>query len=148
MFGKFSKEASLLGLARFVKDAGGNVLGLLNPKDGTTIVFGGGSSTVTVTKVAASGANQALTFAASGDKAYDITLNSNCTFTLTGGVAGQKQAVNLIIRQSGAGGFVPNLPAGILWSSGSAPIPNTVLGKVDFITFTTVDAGVTVLGSY
>lgn len=50
MFGKFTKEASLLGLAKFVKDASGNVLGLFNPKDGSTISLGGSSVKSPATK--------------------------------------------------------------------------------------------------
>lgn len=38
------KYAEILGLSRWVRDASGNVLGLVNPKDGSTIVLGNGAN--------------------------------------------------------------------------------------------------------
>ncbi|MCB4811704.1 hypothetical protein LG204_10295 [Methylovorus menthalis] len=107
----------------------------------------GGGATVCNT-IAASGASQALAFATSGDKAYDVTLNSNCNFTFTGGVVGQLQTITLILRQNGSGGFIPTFPAGVKWPGGVAPIPNTSAGRIDVISIQSPDAGVTLLGSY
>lgn len=107
----------------------------------------GGGATVCNT-IAASGASQALAFATSGDKAYDVTLNANCNFTFTGGVVGQLQTITLVLRQSVSGGFIPTFPAGVKWPGGVAPIPNTTVGRIDVITIQSPDAGVTLLGSY
>jgi hypothetical protein len=122
--------------------------------DGTTITASGGvisgvaGGTVPVTTVAASGASQALTFATSGSKCYDITLTANCAITLTGGTAGQLQTITLILRQSGGGGFTPTLPAGVEWPGGQAPSPNTVSGKIDVFYLSTPDASTTQFGNY
>ena len=101
-----------------------------------------------VTTIAASGASQTLAFPASGSAAYDITLTANCTFTLTGGKAGEFQTLTVILRQGIGAGFLATLPSGIIWESGIPPVPNTMAGKVDVFVFSTPDAGVTKIGRY
>ena len=113
-----------------------------------TAISGGGSSSTPVTTIASSGASQALAFPASGSACYDVTLTANCTFTLTGGTAGQYQRVTLILRQDATAGRVATLPSGVKWTSGVTPTPNTVAGKIDVFYFHTPDAGTTVLGGY
>lgn len=108
----------------------------------------GGSGNTPVTTIATSGASQALAFPATGNAAFDVTLTANCAITFTGGTAGQLQTITLILRQSGSGGFIPTFPAGVKWPSGTPPIPNTTLGKLDVITIQTPDAGATLIGSY
>lgn len=109
--------------------------------------LGTGGSTSS-TAIASSGSSQSLSFPASGDASYDITLDANCTFSFSGGTAGQLQTLTLIIRQSGDGGFIPAFPAGVKWPGGTAPIPNTTAGKIDVVTIQTPDAGTTLLGGY
>lgn len=101
-----------------------------------------------VVQVASSGAAQAIAFPSSGDRCYDVTLNANCTFTLSGGAAGQLQTITLIIRQSGGGGFIPTLPSSIKWPNGTPPTPNTVVGRIDKLVLQTSDSGTTYIGSY
>ena len=103
---------------------------------------------VPVTTIAASGASQALAAAAAGDRAFDITLTANCALSLSGGVAGQQQAITVYLRQSGAGGFQPALPPGVRWPGGTAPTPNSAAGVIDVFRFATPDAGATWFGSY
>lgn len=108
----------------------------------------GGAVATSLNLVPASGASQALAFAASGDTAYDITLTADCVLTLAGGAAGQLQKVVLVLRQDGIGGHVPALPAGVRWNGGTPPAANTAADQIDVYMFQTPDAGVTILGSF
>lgn len=112
------------------------------------VASGGGSTTVPVTTIAASGSSRALAFPASGNAAYDITLTANCAVTLTGGTAGQYQTITLILRQDATAGRTPTLPNGVKWPGGTAPTPNTTAGNIDVFTFSTPDARATVIGGY
>lgn len=112
------------------------------------VASGGGSTTVPVTTIAASGSSRALAFPASGNAAYDITLTANCAVTLTGGTAGQYQTITLVLRQDATAGRTPTLPDGVKWPGGTAPTPNTTAGNIDVFTFSTPDARATVIGGY
>lgn len=101
-----------------------------------------------VTTILSSGASRALVFPASGSAGYDITLTANCTFTLSGGTAGELQTLTVFLRQGVGAGFLATLPAGIIWNGGIPPVPNTLAGRVDVYAFSTPDAGVTIFGSY
>ena len=103
------------------------------------------ASTPVIT-VSASGAAQALTVPAQGDRAYDIVLTANCALSLTGGSAGVAQTVHLWLRQAGGGGFTPALPAGVKWPVGGPPVPGTAAGQIDVYKFTTLDGGATFTG--
>ena len=107
----------------------------------------GGSSTVPVTTIAASGASQSLAFPTSGSKAYDVTLTGNCAFTLSGGAAGQLQMITLVVR-GGAGGFTPALPSGIKWPGGIAPSIDASSGSYNEFYIRTIDGGTTYSGNY
>ena len=107
----------------------------------------GAGAVIPVIAVASSGASQALVAPAQGSAAYDVTLTSNCTFTLSGGTAGQMQVVTLFLRQDATAGRVPTLPS-VRWAGGTAPTPNTAAGKIDVFRFTTPDGGVTWFGDY
>lgn len=109
--------------------------------------FVGSTSTVPVTTVSASGTSQALAFASSGSKAYDVTLTGNCAFAISGGTAGQLQTITLVIR-GGAGGFTPTLPSGIKWPGGVAPAVNTSAGSYNEFYIRTIDGGTTYSGNY
>lgn len=109
---------------------------------------GGGGATVTpVTIVATSGSAQTITFPASGNAVFDVTLNADCTFTLAGGTAGQYQTITLIIRQDVTAGHTPTLPAA-RWPGSITPTPNTLAGGIDVFTLSTPDARTTVFGGY
>lgn len=116
---------------------------------GLTLVGGVLSAAVAVPvkTVTVSGAGQTLAAPIIGNIAYDITLTSNCTITLTGGTAGQLQTVSLFLRQDATAGRVPMLPA-VRWAGGTTPTPNTAAGKIDVFRFTTPDGGVTWFGDY
>lgn len=114
---------------------------------GTAGSGGGGSSIVAVTTIASSGTAQALAFPASGNAAYDVTLTGNCTFTLTGGTAGQIQRVQLLTRQDATGGRVPVLP-GVFWAGNVNPVPDSRKTQINEFDFVTSDGGVTTLGKY
>ncbi len=108
-------------------------------------------SPLTVTVVAASGSAQTLAAPGGpngGSSAYDVTLTASCTFSLSGGVAGQVQSIMLFLRQDATAGRVATLPAGVKWAGGAAPTPNTAAGSMDVFMFFTPDAGVTWFGSY
>ena len=104
--------------------------------------------TAPLVTAASCNSSQALTFPASGTAAYDLTLTGACAVTLAGGTAGQVQTITLFSRQDATAGRVLTLPPGVKWSGGNAPTPNTAAGGIDVFTFTTPDAGATVLGSY
>ena len=106
-----------------------------------------GPATVPVVTVASSGTSQALTFAASGSRAYDVTLSANCSFTISGGTNGELQTVSLLIR-GGAGGFSVSLPTNVKWKGGSAPSVDTSAGSLFILRFQTSDGGSTYAGNY
>lgn len=126
----------------------GSGVTVTNAPGSITIASTASGGTVPVTTVATSGTSQALAFPASGSVGYDITLTANCTITITGGTAGQQQSITIWLRQDSTAGRVPTLPAGIKWQGGIAPTPNTLAGRIDSYTITTMDAGTTLLGRY
>lgn len=101
-----------------------------------------------VTAIAASGASVVLAAPASGHAAFDVALTANCTFSLSGGTAGQLQVLTLFLRQDTTAGRVATLPSNARWTGGVAPTPNTAAGKIDVFRFTTPDGGVTWFGDY
>lgn len=107
----------------------------------------GGGGTVPVTTVATSGTSQALSFAAAGSKAYDVTLTGNCAFTITGGAANQDQTLKLWVR-AGAGGFTPSFPNTVVWRGGTAPSAALGSGALLTISFSTPDGGTTIEGVF
>jgi hypothetical protein len=109
---------------------------------------GSGTGTVPVTTVAASGTAQTISFPAAGSVAYDVTLTGNCTFSLSGGTAGQLQTITLILREDATAGRTITLPGTIKWSGGLAPTFDTGAGAINIVRLMTPDAGATVFGSY
>lgn len=94
----------------------------------------GGSSSVPVTVVAASGSTQTIAFASSGNIAYDITLSANCTFTITAPAnTGTYRTLTLVIRPASFQATLPASSGALAWSGGSAPTPSTT--AVTVITF-------------
>lgn len=103
--------------------------------------------TTPVTMVSASGASQTLVFAAQGFNCYDITLNTNCTYSFSGGTVGQWQQCFLVERQPTTGStvYTGTLPSGVKYAYGT-PSQSTVVGQIRALIFGTPDGGVTVLG--
>ena len=125
------------------------LLGILLSGQALAQVPMGGSGAAlptTLATLAESGGSQALAFASSGNAAYDITLNGNTSFTLTGGVSGQYQTITAVLRQGGSGGYTATMPANVKWASGSAPVFSTASGTVTTVIFGTSDGGATIVG--
>ncbi len=106
----------------------------------------GAALPTTLATLAETGGSQPLAFASTGNAAYDITLNGNTSFTLTGGTSGQFQSITAIFRQGGSGGFTPSLPATVQWASGTAPVFPTTAGTVTTVILGTSDGGKTIVG--
>ena len=121
---------------------------LLSGSVAAQVPMGGSGAALptTLATVSDTGGSQPLAFAPFGDAAYDITLNGNTTFTLTGGTAGQYQTITAVFREGGSGGYTPTLPANVKWASGSAPVITTAAGTVTTVIFGTSDGGQTIVG--
>lgn len=99
----------------------------------------------TLTTVAASGASYAMDYSASQN--YDITLTAACTLSITNPPAsGSMGSVTVILRQGGSGSYGITDPAGTVWPNGTAPTLSTAVGKVDILSYMTVDGGSTWFG--
>lgn len=110
---------------------------------------GGGSTTVPVTTIASSGAAQTLPFAASGDKAFVITLTANCTLSFSGGVVGQRQSVYVRAVQDPTAGRTLTFSGIAGWTGGIAPSGTGAgAGTSARYRFVTDDGGATVWGEY
>ena len=105
------------------------------------------AAAVPVITVAASGTSQALSFPASGSRAYDVTLTANCSFSVSGGVSGELQTITLITR-GGTGGFSLTLPTNVKWKGGTAPTVDTSAGSLGVIRIQTSDGGATYAGNF
>ena len=113
----------------------------------TNSVLSTSAAAVPVSTVVTSGSSQALAFASSGSRAYDVTLTANCTFSVSGGVAGELQTVTVIIR-GGNGGFSVTLPSNVKWKGGTAPTVDTSAGSINVIRLQTSDGGTTYAGNF
>lgn len=105
-------------------------------------VTGGGVETVST--VAATGSTETLDLA--NGNVHDITLDANCTLTLTGSTASKACSMTIIVRQDGTGSRTLTWPASVKWPGSTAPTLSTGASKVDVITLVTVDNGTTWLG--
>jgi len=86
----------------------------------------------------------ALTIDASSSSGWikTITLNNNCTFTLTGATSGRATLLELVLSQDATGSRTVTWPASVKWSGG-APTLSTAASAVDRIVLTTYNAGTT-----
>lgn len=86
----------------------------------------------------------ALTIDASSTSglAKTITLNNNCTFTLTGATSGQVASLELILKQDATGSRTVTWPASVKWSGG-APTLSSAANAVDRIVLASYDGGTT-----
>jgi len=71
-----------------------------------------------------------------------ITLNGNCTFTLTGATSGLVATLELVLTQDGAGSRTVTWPASVKWSGG-APTLSTASGATDRVVLTSYNGGTT-----
>jgi hypothetical protein len=74
-----------------------------------------------------------------------VTMTGNCTFTLTGAVAGVASALELVLTQDGTGGRTATWPASVKWAGG-APVLSTAIGAVDRIVLVSYNGGTTWFG--
>lgn len=105
------------------------------------------AATVPVTTIAASGSSQSLIFSSFGSRAYDVTLNANCSFSVSGGSVGELQTLTLILR-GGSGGFTAALPGNVKWKGGAAPTVDTSAGSIYLVKIQTSDGGATYAGNF
>lgn len=95
----------------------------------------------TVNTVAASGATETLDLAAGNF--HDVTLDADCTLTLTGATAGVECYMTILLRQDGTGSRTVTWPASVEWVGGSAPTLQTAASAWDIVVLVTVDGGTT-----
>lgn len=82
---------------------------------------------------------------ANGD-VHGITLDANCTLTLSGATSGKACAMTVIVTQDGTGGWTLTWPASVKWPAGTAPTLTGTAGSVDAFTLLTIDGGTTWYG--
>ena len=102
------------------------------------------NQSIAVHTISASGTTQALNPTATGAHKL-ITLTANCTFTLTGAVAGVEAWLHLILKQDATGNRLVTWPASVKWSGG-APVLSSTPNAVDRLLVATYDGGVTYYG--
>ena len=94
---------------------------------------------------ATSGATETLDL--ESGNVFDLTLDNNCTITLSNPPAsGTSGSFTLILRQDGTGSRTVTWPASVDWASATAPTLTTDASAVDVLTFMTVDGGTIWLG--
>lgn len=94
--------------------------------------------------VSASGTSQTIDYSTADT--WDVTLTSNCTFTLTGFTTGNPDFLTLVLRQDATGSRTVTWPT-ITWiGSGIAPTLQTAAGSVDSVVLFSFDGGTTVYG--
>jgi hypothetical protein len=109
---------------------------------------GGGSSASPVTTVATAGASQTLTVPAHGTAAYDVTASAaTCTFTITGGTAGEECWLTLYLHQDATGGRSWAFPSGVRWPNGGVtPTFSANASQYDIVSLVTTDGGTSFTG--
>ncbi len=75
--------------------------------------------------VAASGPAYSLLFPATGDVFYDVTLSTNCVFSVAPTSNAAPQIMRLIIRPNGFQATLPSDGATLVNVAGSPPVPST-----------------------
>ena len=134
----------------------GDVLTIISTGSTPVARFAAASNSLTsdtVVVVASSGAAVDIDF--SLGYTWDITLDANCTFTISNPPAsGIIGLLLVILRQGGVGGFTVTWPASVQWpdtdgtDGGPAPTLWTVVGARDVVTLITEDGGTTYGGNH
>ena len=94
-----------------------------------------------VSTIADAGTTETITNAA---EIHDVTLSTNCTFTITS--TDTNASMTLILRQDGTGGHAATWPGAVAWASATAPTLTTDSNEVSVVEFLTVDTGTTWYG--
>lgn len=105
------KSAGGIGIAKNVV-AGGQVLSALNA-------------------IGVSGTTETISW--NNSNVQTITLDNNCTFTYSNGIAGG--AYTIICAQDATGSRLITWPADVLWPGGTAPTLTTTASAIDIFTF-------------
>ena len=100
---------------------------------------GGGREVVNV--VASSGSTHTVDLA--DGNYHAVTVDDDCTLSVTGTVADRVCSFTLELIQDGTGGHTVTLFSGIEWSGGTAPALSDGAGEVDMLVFVTRDDGTT-----
>lgn len=89
------------------------------------------------------------------NKTIDLSLGNEFDFTMTGSTlfafsnpppAGVAQTITVFLKQDATGTRIATWPASVKWSDGTTPVLTTTAGRVDAVTLTTMDAGVSYRG--
>jgi hypothetical protein len=148
------EDAEVLGAVVYVMDGTANAgTGWAVTNTAATIVdtdaidwaaFGGGTTPGTgidtsLVVVASAGATETVDVSVA--RTYDITLDADCTFTLSGQAADEAHYVTIIVRQGSPGGFTVTWPAAVMWPGGVTPTIDPVTAAASVYTLFTVDNG-------
>jgi hypothetical protein len=112
----------------------------------TTLLSSRQCSLGSVVALTAPSSTENLSFAASGDNAYDITVSQPLTLTLSGGATGQAQRLTLVLRESSSAGKPVTLPDNVVWVGGRLSGSGHVITRDAVVTFLTVDGGKSYFG--
>ncbi len=105
---------------------------------------GGGLETVKA--IGNAGANKTLALVAGTDgNVQTIGIDQNTTITMPSGLTSSK-GISFVLIVTNAGAFTAAF-TGVKWAGGTAPVITSGAGKVDILTFITVDGGTTWYGS-
>lgn len=97
--------------------------------------------------VASSGSTETLAASESPDDVtHDVTLDANCTFTLTAPDSARPYSMVIILRQDSTGARTVTWPSSVKWPSDVAPVLTTTASSVDVVSLFTVDGGTTWYG--
>jgi hypothetical protein len=108
---------------------------------------GGGGAAVTPTNGGgetyfdAGNSTSAATLDLANGNVQKLTLNANCTLTLTSPAAGAMRALTLLVFQDGTGSRTITWPGSVKWGLAGAPTLSTGVTKMDIISLFTVDGG-------
>ncbi len=101
-----------------------------------TVISGGGS---TVFAHGATGSTETIDPA--NGNVHTLTIDANCTFTLTGPTSGPMCTIELYLTQGGVGSFLVTWPASVIWPGGTTPTLSTAAGAIDRFVLETHDGG-------
>jgi len=102
------------------------------------ILSASGNDTSLVT-VAATGATETVDVSVA--RTYDLTLDTNCTLTLTGAVNAEAWFLTLLLRQDATGSRLVTWPGSVVWPNAVTPTLATAASSVDVFELFTVDGG-------
>lgn len=126
-----------------------NVFHLTTEDGGTTWDGGdpdgsGNSNDTSYVEVAATGATETVDVSVA--RTYDLTLDANCTLTLSGAVNNEAWFLTLMLRQDGTGSRLVTWPGSVVWPGGTTPTLATAANSVDVFELFSVDGGTTWFG--